>query len=208
MSAMHESAIPHTEQGRPEPAPPYAQAYAQAPAPPPRPIQVRDPRAKSPALAAVLSMMPGLGQVYVGYYQRGFIHAVVVAGIITLLAGDMVDKLTPLFALFMAFFWLYNIIDAARRASLYNQYLAGNPAVDLPEDFSVPKTGGSIFGGACLIAIGFILLLHTRFGMSLDWTEEWWPVAPMIFGVYLLAQAIQGRRSKHPAGRPGGAGAG
>lgn len=201
MSAMPESAIPHTEPGRPDPPPRYAPA--QAPATQPLPMQMRDPRAKSPALAAILSMMPGLGQVYVGYYQRGFIHAVVVASIITLLAGDMVGKLTPLFAVFMSFFWLYNIIDAARRASLYNQYLAGNPAVDLPADFKMPRSGGSIFGGACLIAIGFILLLHTRFGMSLDWVEYWWPVAPMIFGFYLLAQAIRERRPAQPAGRPG-----
>ena len=203
MSAIHESAVPHTDQGRPETPPYYAPARAQAPAIPPQPIQMRDPRSKSPALAAVLSMVPGLGQVYVGYYQRGFIHAVVVAGIMTLLAGEMLDKLTPMFALFMSFFWLYNIIDAARRAALYNQYLAGNPAIDLPEDFKMPKSGGSIFGGACLIATGFILLLHTRFGMSLDWTEEWWPVAPMILGFYLLAQAIRERRSTPPAGRPG-----
>lgn len=201
MSVMHESAVPHTDPGRPEAPPLYARA--QAPAPPPQPIQMRDPRAKSPAAAALLSLVPGLGQVYVGYYQRGFIHAVVAAGIITLLAGDVLGKLEPMFALFLVFFWLYNVIDAGRRAALYNQYLAGNPAVGLPEDFRMPSAGGSIFGGACLIAIGFILLLHTRFGMPLDWTEQWWPVAPMIFGVYLLAQAIRERRSTLGAGRPG-----
>jgi hypothetical protein len=164
---------------------------------------MRDPRSKSPALAAFLSLMPGLGQVYVGYYQRGFIHAVVVAGIITLLAGNMVGQLIPMFAIFMAFFWLYNIIDAARRASLYNQVLAGNPAIDLPEDFKMPKTGGTIFGGACLVGIGFILLLHTRFDMSLDWMEEWWPVAPIIFGAFLLVRAIQDRQAKQSAGESG-----
>ncbi|MBI1951174.1 MAG: hypothetical protein HYS34_07415 [Acidobacteria bacterium] len=50
-------------------------------------------------------------------------------------------------------------------------------------------------GGATLIAVGFILLLHTRFGVSLDWVDEWWPAAPMIFGAYLLVRAIQERRS-------------
>jgi len=191
MNAMHESTNPQT-QPHIQP-PPYA--------PPPiavHPIQGRDPRSKSPALAAILSMMPGLGQVYVGYYQRGFLNAVVVAGIITLLAGEMVGPLNPLFALFMTFFWLYNIIDAARRASLYNQVLAGTPGIEMPEDFKMPATGGSIFGGACLIAFGFVLLLHTRFGMSLDWTAEWWPVAVMIFGGYLLVKAIQDRKSKRP----------
>ena len=206
MNAMQDSTTSHTEQGRPEQAPPNVQAppTAQAPpyaqAPPAPQVRMRDPRSKSAVVAAILSCMPGLGQVYVGYYQRGFIHAIVVAGLITLLAGRMVGQLIPLFALFMAFFWLYNIIDAARRATHYNEALAGNPAFDMPEDLKMPKTGGSIFGGACLIGIGFILLLHTRFDMSLDWMEEWWPVAPMIFGGYLLVRAIQDRQEKQSAG--------
>jgi hypothetical protein len=172
-------------------APPYAQAPPMAP---PQ-VRMRDTRSKSPALAAILSMMPGLGQVYVGYYQRGFVHAAVIASLITIIASGALELLIPLFALFMSFFWLYNIIDAARRASLYNDALAGNPSIELPQDFKSPGLRGSIFGGATLIAAGFILLLHTRFGISLDWIEEWWPVAPMIFGVYLLVRAIQERRT-------------
>ena len=194
MNAMQESTNPQ--------APQQAQAppYVQAPPVAVQPVMARDPRSKSPALAACLSCMPGLGQVYVGFYQRGFIHAVVVASIITLLASDTVPTLAPLFGLFLAFFWLYNIIDAARRASLYNQMLAGSPAIEMPEDFKMPSTGGSIFGGACLIAFGFVLLLHTRFGMSLEWMHDWWPLALMIFGGYLLVRAIQDRQAKQPAG--------
>lgn len=164
------------------------------------PFRMRDARSKSPAFAAILSAMPGLGQVYVGYYQRGFVHAGVVAGLITILASGAVPKLIPLLALFMAFFWLYNIIDAARRASLYNDALAGNPSIDLPEDFKAPGIRGSIFGGATLVAVGFVMLLHTRFGVSLDWVEYWWPVAPMIFGAYLLGRAIMERKASQEGG--------
>jgi len=181
MNAVQESTVPHT----PNPQPPPVV---------PAPVRMRDTRSKSPALAAILSMMPGLGQVYVGYYQRGFVHAAVVATLITILASGTFDRLSPLFGLFMAFFWLYNIIDAARRASLYNDALAGNPSIDLPQDFKTPGIRGSIIGGATLIAVGFILLLNTRFGISLDWVEQWWPVAPMIFGIYLLVRALQERR--------------
>src|SRR5207247_139430 len=107
----------HTREDDTGQAPPYVRATTMAP-PQPR---LRDTRSKSPALAAVLSMMPGLGQVYVGYYQRGFVHAAVVATLVT--------------------------------------------------------------------------LLGTRFGVSLEWVEQWWPVAPMMFGAYLLARAIQDRRT-------------
>jgi len=196
MNAMQETSNPQA------PAQAQAPPIAQSPPIAVQPIQGRDPRSKSPALAACLSMMPGLGQVYVGFYQRGFIHALVVAGIITLLASGVVITLAPLLGIFLAFFWLYNVIDAARRATLYNQVLAGNPTIDMPEDFKMPSTGGSIFGGACLIAFGLILLLHTRFDMSLEWTEDWWPAALMIFGGYLLFRAIQDRQAKQSTEPP------
>src|SRR2546426_12676916 len=97
----------HTREDDTGQAPPYVRAKAM---PPPQ-ARLRDTRSKSPALAAVLSMMPGLGQVYVGYYQRGFVHAAVVATLVTILASGTLDRLNPLLALFMSFFWLYNIID-------------------------------------------------------------------------------------------------
>ena len=175
----------------PGPAQPY---YPPAPgAPPAAQPQARDPRTKSPVLAGFLSCMPGLGQVYVGYYVRGFVHVIIVATLITMLATGDLDGLIPLTAIFMAFFWLYNIIDAVRRASLFNQYLAGDQDITLPDDFKMPKFGGSIFGGLILIGIGFILLLNTRWNVSLAWLDEWWPIAPILLGVYLLGKAVQER---------------
>lgn len=178
------------------PQPPVTPAGTAQYAVQPPVIANTDPRRKPPGLACSLSVMPGLGQVYLGYYQRGFIHAVVVAGLISLLATGNLGVLTPLAAVFLAFFWLYNIIDAGRRATLYNQVLAGSEQIGLPEDFKMPGLGGSIFGGAALMVVGFVLLLNTRFGMSLEWLEEWWPVLLMAFGAYLLIKAISERSAQ------------
>jgi hypothetical protein len=170
---------------------------------PPQPIS-RDPRAKSTALACVLSAMPGLGQVYVGYYQRGFIHIAVVGAILILLnLPGGYNPLIPGAAIFMAFFWLYNIIDAGRRAVLYNLALAGGHALEMPEDVKMPAAGGSILGGLVLIVAGFILLLNTGFGFSLVWLKDWWPVGGILVGIYLLAKGILDRneaQSKAEAG--------
>ena len=175
-------------------APPYA-AYPQQPL-----GTLRDTRMKLPWLAAVFSVMPGLGQVYVGYYPRGFVHAITVAGIISILASTHGEEpFLPLLALFMAFFWLYNIIDAARLAALYNRALAGGSEPALPEGFALPGMGGSILGGAILVAAGFVVLLHTRWGVRLDWVADWWPVFPMLFGVYLVAKAVIDRRARSAA---------
>ena len=187
----------------PAAAPPAAQAGAPVgpgpaqpyypPAPGAAQAQTQNPHTKSPVLAGFLSIMPGLGQVYLGYYARGFAHAIIVATLITILATGDLNGLIPLTAIFMAFFWFYNIIDAARRASLFNQYLAGKQDIPLPDDFKIPKFGGSIFGGLILIGVGLILLLNTRWNVSLAWLDEWWPMAPILLGVYLFGKAVQER---------------
>lgn len=150
---------------------------------------VYDPRSKSPILACFLSLMPGLGQIYVGYYQRGFAHILVAASVIALLANNALPELIPLLGLFLAFFWLYNIIDAGRRASLYNMALQGTDPMKLPDDFTLPATRGSMAGGIALMGAGLILLAHTRFGVSLDWLREWWPLAPVLMGAWLVYKA-------------------
>ena len=151
---------------------------------------------KSPVLACVLSLMPGVGQLYVGYYKLGFVHNIVFSSTIAMLAGvGERNPIFPVMVIFLAFFYIYNIVDAGRRAVFY-----GVAGVELPSmNVSVPSFGGSIGGGIALIGLGFILLLNTRFGISLDWIEEWWPVAPMLMGTYLLVKAIQDRGADAPS---------
>jgi hypothetical protein len=171
----------------PAPEPPPAQAAA-----PPvtqAPSLANDARRRSPFLAAALSTVPGLGQVYLGYYQLGFINIVVFAGVIALLTTGQLGPLIPLASIFLAFFWLYNIIDAGRRAVMVNEALAGRSSLELPEDYASPGLKGSILGGSILVLVGLVLLANTLFDFSLLWLEEWWPVAIVAFGVYLIYKA-------------------
>ena len=190
---QHESEPMNEDQQQTQPP---AAAYAPAPQPVQAQPQPRtpDPRTKSPALACVLSAMPGLGQIYVGYYQRGFIHALIFGGIIVFLnlPGGF-NPLIPGAAIFLAFFWLYNVIDAGRRAVLYNLALAGGKAIEMPEEISMPGTGGSILGGLVLIVVCFTLLLNTGFDYSLAWVKDWWPMGGILIGFYLLGKGILDR---------------
>ncbi len=145
-------------------------------------------RYKSPALATILSLMPGLGQIYVGYYQQGFINVLVVASLITLLARGE-TPLTPLLAMFLAFFWLYNLVDATRKATFYNQALAGLGPADLPAGFQAPSSRGALFGGILMIVAGTLAFAHLQYGMSLEWLERWWPIALVLTGAYLIYQS-------------------
>jgi TM2 domain-containing membrane protein YozV len=153
-----------------------------------------DPRRKSPVLALVLSLMPGVGQIYVGYYQQGFTNALVAASIIAVLSSGLAGGAEPLFGMFLAFFWLYNVVDAWRRATFYNNALAGIGPATLPDDFAVTSGRGTMAGGVALVLVGAIALSHTLFGMPLDWIQRWWPVALIGVGAWLIYPSITGKK--------------
>ncbi len=191
---------PHQQDPAPGPANPSHQRRGPIPSWETKPYRTPDPRTKSPLLAAAMSLIPGLGQIYVGYYQRGFINPLVIGGLFSLLFSSTSKSqeppfFIPLFIIFLIFFWLYNIIDAWRRAMLYNLALEGIENVQLPDDMSAPGFGGSIFGGAVLLLLGFVALMYTRFGMPIRVLQEWWPLAPIALGGYLIFRAYQDKRS-------------
>jgi hypothetical protein len=160
-----------------------------------KPIYSDDPRLKSPMIAAFLSLVPGLGQVYVGYYGQGFINIIVIGTLISVLApGPRFHwPLTPLLVFFLIFYWLYNIVDAARRASFYNQAIAGMPLAEMPAELRMPGSQGSLVGGVLLILAGAVIASRTIFGYSLEWLQHWWPLAPILFGAYLVFQSVRER---------------
>ena len=164
--------------------PPHRQEVAS----PPRMSRPGDPSRKSPALATLLSLMPGLGQIYVGYYQQGFINTAVVAATITILNAG-VRGAEPLFGLFLAFFWLYNMIDANRRAHHYNRVLDGLGGENVPEEFQGPGARGSLPAGILLTAMGVLFLLDLNTDISLDWIENWWPLFLVGGGVWMIVKA-------------------
>jgi hypothetical protein len=147
-------------------------------------------------LALVLSLMPGLGQIYVGYYQQGFTNALVVASLLGLLNSSVLYRAEPFFGFFLAFFWLYNLIDAWRRAVFYNNALAGLGPAEMPDDQALPSGRGSLAAGAALVVVGLILLSNTLIGWSLQWLEDWWPAAFVVVGVWLIYQNFAARKAR------------
>ena len=179
------------------PAPPPVAPQVQAMVPERR--QLFDPRRKSPFLAAALSVVPGLGNVYIGHYVRGFTVAATMA-VIILITAQTRDPIAPVFGMSAFFVWLFNIIDAGRMAALYNHAMAGRDIMELPEDFKFPKMGGSIVGGAMLLVVGVVAISNTMFGISLDWVESWWPVLPIAIGGYLLLRGLQDYQKQQQSG--------
>ncbi len=142
---------------------------------------------KSAGLAAVLSLMPGLGQVYVGYYFAGFVNMLIFAGVITLLESHRSRGMEPFLGVFLGFFIVFNIIDAVRKAQLYNRKMDGGEAEKLPTD-------SPLFAGILLLIFGAIFTLDVTLGIDVDFIAEIWPLGLLVGGVYLIWKYARTRR--------------
>ncbi len=143
---------------------------------------------KSPGLASFFSCFPGMGQAYVGYYQQGFLYVLIMAMCITALSlGILPQFIGPM----LAFFWIFNLIDANRRAQHFNRALDGMQETDVPPDFEMPSLKGSMPMGLLLIAFGILIILDLNYGISLEWMENWWPLGLVGFGGWLIFKSRQ-----------------
>jgi hypothetical protein len=44
-----------------------------------------------------------------------------------------------------------------------------------------------------------LLFAHTRFGMSLQWIERWWPAAIILAGAYLIYRSVMEQKKAKKA---------
>src|SRR5206468_8472495 len=72
----------------------------------------------NPALAGILAgFFPvGVGAVYTGQYAKGLAHLVIFTGLVWGLSSGAMGNLEPVLGIGMAFFIVYQIIDAIRSA--------------------------------------------------------------------------------------------
>lgn len=160
---------------------------------PPPPYERRALPLKSPVLAIILSaIMPGLGQVYVGYYRHAFTYIAIFASVVALLSADTSEGLTPLLGIFLGFFYFYQVVDAGRKASLINQVLERGTTLEPGRD-ELPDRVGFTFGGGVLVVVGLLALGHNVFDMDLAWLEDWWPAGLVATGAWIILRGRGGR---------------
>jgi Domain of unknown function (DUF5668)/B-box zinc finger len=149
----------------------------------------------NPALAGILAgFFPfGVGAVYTGQYAKGLAHLVVFG---LLVAGcNAADTsgstaLGVVCGLSLAFFYVYQIIDAVRSARAIQ---AGQPAPD-PYGLGMTFGGGARIetskipmGAIILILIGVLFLLHTM-GLAEFGLDRFWPLILIALGAWLLVR--------------------
>ncbi len=163
----------------------------------------------SPALAAVLGFIPGVGAMYNGEYAKGFVHVLIFATLIW-----MAGHLSGIFGLGIAAFIIYMPIEAyktarAREMGLpapdpfgFNQLfgsgnlspgvaagavpVAGNPSTVPAEPVETESCSRVPIGAFILIGLGVLFLLDEVGWLHFDWIWRFWPLILIAIGVRVL----------------------
>ena len=182
---------------------------------PPQPVYapvvapVMSPRSGSgpnPAVAGILAgFFPfGVGAVYCSQYAKGLAHLLIFG--LLIFGSDHAGSWDALFGIGIAFFYVYQIIDAVRTARALQE---GQPAPDpfgLAQAFSLGEKAEPTnipVVAIVLIGLGVLFLLHTmniwEFGM-----DRLWPLLLIGLGLWMFAKQfgmVASRRAGCPCDR-------
>ena len=173
--------------------PPLSTGPALSPAPYPM-VAAPARLPKSPVAAALLSLFPGLGQVYNG--QTGKAFTFFGAWVACMFAAIQIDPMP--FALMIPFAYLFNLVDAWRSAERINQRFLGGKAEPEEETIESPVWGGA------LVVIGAVLLASNLGWIDLDRLRRYWPVLLIAAGVFFIERSLKAKNAG-AAGRSDGA---
>jgi hypothetical protein len=145
----------------------------------------------NPALAGILAgFFPfGVGAVYCGQYAKGLAHLIIFT-LLVIGASSGSDVAGTLFGIGIAFFYVYQIIDAVRSARAIQ---TGQPA---PDPFGLAQTFGAgdklsktqiPTGAVVLIVIGIFFLLRNAGLFEFD-IHRVWPIFLIALGGWLFAR--------------------
>jgi hypothetical protein len=167
-------------------SPPPSVSLPVPPASPLPPVPTSGPGG-NPGLAFLLGLVPGLGAIYNGEYNKALIHIVVFAAIIVGLSSDIGDGPTVALAFVLVGFIFYMAIDAMKTVKARN---AGEPVQDPLEVWSKTRPVGPLI----LIAVGALFLLN-NFGFF-DFfriKQIFWPLVLIGVGVLMLRNRVGGQ---------------
>jgi len=162
-------------------------------------------RIKVPFVAGLLSVIPGLGQVYNGLLGRALFHFIgflLIIWSIEHVSGAAAAEVM-MFFLWMGY-WLWQLVDAVRTAKDINAL----GRVPDPEEAAAMGRGAipGLDGGSKGFGIGMMvlggLLLLSNLGMSRALShliEGVWPVALLLCGIWLVRRSREERRAARPS---------
>lgn len=145
---------------------------------------------RSPALAVVLSMLPGLGHLYLGLYRRGIVFFAAWA-----LSLGLSNSHHGTLGVIIPFIWFFTVIDAFRCAQAIN---LGHTTAGVPRELASPVAlrASNLGFGVLLLLSGAVLLYNQFYPLDLAFLEDWWPLAIVLFGAYVIAKHLWDERER------------
>ncbi|HXM67359.1 MAG TPA: DUF5668 domain-containing protein [Candidatus Acidoferrum sp.] len=170
---------------------------AGAPIPPPRPSS-----GPNPAVAGILGAIPfGVGAVYNGQYAKGLAHLFIF--VMLIYGANHSDRWDFVFGIGIAFFVIYQIIDAVRTAKALQIGQSAPDPLGLGQAFSMGEkfdSGKIPVGAVILIGLGVLFLLHTM-GIMENGFERFWPLILIFLGGWMFYRNYERTRQRCGCGR-------
>jgi hypothetical protein len=164
-----------------------------APVLPPTPPVPMMPYRRSPGLATVLSIIPGVGPLYLGLYERA-------AAIVLVFAlGVWLADATEIGPFIVMFVWFFGLFDAYRQAQAINLGVEVEP---LLRKRRVKPMRASLGFGVFLVIVGALILWNQFYPMDFSFLEVWWPLILVLGGVYLIGRYLLEQRRRQQESAP------
>ncbi|MFN3414437.1 MAG: LiaI-LiaF-like domain-containing protein [Thermoanaerobaculum sp.] len=156
---------------------------------PPPPTERKPYGHKSPGLAVLFSLLPGLGHIYLGLYQRG------VAFFAAFLAALWLADHADLSGAIVAFVFFFAMFDAHRMATLLatGTLVAHPPAAP---NFPAKIGKSNLTLGIVLLAAGALLLYSNFYPLDLSFLADWWPLGLILFGLWLVVRDLRSKAAR------------
>jgi len=153
----------------------------------PAPLPPPPPGSGTPVLAFILGLIPGLGAIYNGEYNKALLHIVIFAGIILGISLDLGGGAQAVLICALVVFPFYMAIDAVRTVKARQ---TGDNYQDPLENWTKQRGLGPIL----LIALGALFLLR-NFGFFdiFRLREIFFPIVLIGLGVWLLRNRMSGQ---------------
>jgi hypothetical protein len=142
----------------------------------------------NPAVAGILAgFFPfGVGAVYCSQYAKGLAHLLIFA--LLIFGSDHAGSWDWLFGIGIAFFYVYQIIDAVRTAKAVQMGLPAPDPLGLAQTFGAGQKFEASkvpVGAVVLIGLGVLFLLHTM-GFWEYGFDRYWPLLIVIVGGWMF----------------------
>jgi len=143
--------------------------------------------ADAPKRAAALSLIPGMGAVYNGDYQKAITQFAVFAALVI-----MADEVNSVFGFGSFVFLIFTMFDSYRAAeSNLRARLDGGPAAVRAATL---KDRSAIAWGIFLIGLGGLFLLKNL--IRYDFIHRMWPLAFIALGGYIVYRSWRDREEE------------